>query len=171
MISSKKVLAGIDPGQKGAIAVFGPDGLDIWDLKDCISVTGNFRSLDVTKFSTLLDKSLPYLTEDIALYCEESLLIHGNGIKTARPIFDSRGVLRAVCELRGLSVQYVPPATWKRYFGLLKKDKSASVQKAIDLLPQCANFFRKHYRNKIIDLDGRAEAVLIALYGRRKEKE
>lgn len=174
-MKKNRITAGIDPGQKGAVAVFGPDGLDIWNLKDCVTETGSFKSLDAVKFSKLLDSAFPPYSRntaagDIEIFCEESLIVHGNGIKTARPIFDSRGVMRAVFALRGLRVQYVAPTTWKRFYGLLKADKAASVEKAIELLPKYADFFRKQYQGRLIHQDGRAEAALIALYGRRQEK-
>ena len=47
---------------------------------------------------------------------------------------------------------------WKKYFGLVKTDKEASRQKALELFPAAARFLslKKHH--------GRAEAILIAHY-------
>lgn len=169
-MKQRRTTVGIDPGLRGAVAVFAPDGgLDIWDLAKCYATTGNFRSLSATLFSELLDSMIPDTAGEVEIFCEESLIVHGNGIKTSRVIFDARGVLRSVCELRGLSVAYISPVSWKRHFGLLRMDKAASIRKAIELLPKYADFFRKNYRGRVIDLDGRTEAALIGLYGRSQE--
>ncbi len=126
----RKTIVGIDPGQKGAIAVFNPDGLDIWDLKPLITETGSFNSLDAVKLSELIQSAIYRDPSEVAVFCEESLIVHGNGIKTARPIFDSRGVMRSVFALHGITAQFVSPHAWKKHFGLAKAEKSASVEKA-----------------------------------------
>ena len=61
------------------------------------------------------------------------------------------------------NVQYVPPATWKKHFGLLKQDKGASLELARKLFPE-APLSRKKDHN-------RAEALLIARYGWATRKE
>lgn len=130
-MKNNKAIIGIDPGHKGAIAVFSEGCLDVWDMKNFRTLTGNFHSLDPSKlFSTMRD-AIPAPDNAVA-YCEESLLVRGNGIKTARPVFVPRGVLRAVFALLGLEVRYVAPTAWKRFHGLLKTDKAASVEKAIE---------------------------------------
>ena len=164
-MKKRYTIIGVDPGQSGAIAVFDPDGnLDVWDLKDFLIPTGGFRSLDPNRLTAVMRPAVGYENHAIC-FIEESLLVHGNGIKTTRPIFDSRGVLRAVFGLLNADCRFVPPTTWKRYYGLLRTEKSASVDLAIKLLPNYADFFRKEKGGRLIDLDGRAEAALIALYG------
>lgn len=167
----KRVIVGIDPGQKGAIAVFGPDGLDVRDLKPCFVETGTFKSLDPVRLSNLLGMTIPYAPSDVIVYCEESTLHPKNGVMTYRAVFDARGVLRAVCALRGLEVQFVPPATWKRHHKLLRADKAGSVERITEFYPDYENLFVKQYRGREIPLDGRAEAALIALYGIQLERE
>ena len=60
-------------------------------------------------------------------------------------------------------VQYAPPATWKKHFGLLRQDKGASLELARKLFPE-APLSRKKDHN-------RAEALLIARYGWATRKE
>ena len=164
-----KVIVGIDPGAKGAMAVIAGGSLDVYDLKNCITETGTFKSLDPVLFNQLVVKAIPYEyeVEDVVVFCEESLICHGNGIKTARPIFDTRGGIRAVMLQRGYVFKYVAPKDWKRYFGLLKKEKSVSVEKACELFPAHKTLFTKQWREKELLLDGRAEAALIARYGQK----
>jgi crossover junction endodeoxyribonuclease RuvC len=56
-------------------------------------------------------------------------------------------------------VQYVTPAKWKKYFGL-SKNKGSSRGLAIQRFPQVSDKFSR------VKDDGRAEAALIALYGK-----
>jgi hypothetical protein len=164
-----KVIIGIDPGLQGAITFLEQKVLRVYDLKSCIADTGTFHSLDPILFRNLLDKAIPCLSDDIAVYCEESLLIPGNGIKTSRIVYDSRGVLRAVFALRGATVHYVAPVTWKNYFNLKKATKSDSVAKILQYYPNSEHIYYRNFRNKKILMDGRAESTLIALYGQSQQ--
>ena len=160
---STKIIVGIDPGARGAIAILEGDSLKVFDLKSCTRPTGTFNSLDTLLFWNIVYFHIP--KDDVAIFCEESLLMPGNGIKTARPIYDSRGTMRAVLELHGCKINYVDPKDWKRKLGLLKADKKASVEKAIEAFPDHKALFTKQWHGGTVLLDGRAEAALIALYG------
>ena len=85
---------GVDPGQNGAVATLDSEGhLAIWDMKNAYSKITGFNSLDPIKFNMVIDSAIPGDCDQVEVFCEESLLVHGNGIKTARSVFDSRGVL------------------------------------------------------------------------------
>jgi len=161
------LIVGIDPGTNGALATLDSDGwLEVYDLKDCIKPTGSFNSLDPALLNDLVEQAFNYYSRNVEIYCEESQIVHGNGIKTSRPIFDSRGVLRSVLALCGLDINYVQPKAWKKYFGLLKKNKSESVKKACELFPNQKDLFMRPKKGGGVKLlDGRAEAALIAYYG------
>jgi len=166
------VIVGIDPGQKGAIAMLANDYLQVWDLKDCIKPTGTFNSLDPELLHMLiLSMTLPR-DEGVAIFCEESQTHKAAGttsIKTARSVFDARGVMRAVFQMRGYEITYIQPQTWKRHLGLLRQDKFASVEKAEQIFPTSRDIFWKKHHKRDIPLDGRAEAALIAHYGYIKD--
>ena len=66
------------------------------------------------------------------------------------------GCLAALC----VPVEYVSPAKWKRFFGL-SKDKGLSRRAAIERWPSLAEMLAR------VSDDGRAEAALIAEWGRR----
>ena len=172
------VIVGIDPGQKGALAVLVNGELTIWDLQDCYKPTGSFNSLDPLLFEQLVDSAIPYEyePEDVVVFCEESLVI-GGGAKASgmsmRSIYDSRGVMRSEFCKRENEVHYIVPHKWKRHFGLLKtkeddpkKMKEKSVNKACEVFPLDKDFFTRPKRGGgVMMLDGRAEAALIAQYG------
>ena len=54
----KKIVVGIDPGAKGALATIVDGDLAIWDLKDCMKQTGSFRSLDPVLFNQLIGSAI-----------------------------------------------------------------------------------------------------------------
>jgi len=60
-----------------------------------------------------------------------------------------------------IPVQYVTPSIWKKHFGL-SKEKGVSRGFAIQRFPEHAESFQR------VKDDGRAEAALIALYGKDK---
>ena len=165
----KDLIVGIDPGANGALATLDLDGwLEVYDLKDCIKPTGSFNSLDPELFINMLAKAIDYKYEpgEVAVFIEESGSYRRDGIKTAKPIFDSRGVMRAVFCPRGYNVEFIDPKTWKKRFGLLKTDKSESVKKACELFPNQTDLFMRLKKGGGVKLlDGRAEAALIAHYG------
>jgi hypothetical protein len=164
-----EIIIGIDPGVKGAVAVqYDNDLLLTHDLKVCYKPTGSFNSLDPALFDGLVTNAIPDECdpENVAVFCEEAQhLAHRTSIKTARAIYDARGVMRSVLERRGFKVRYVHPQTWKTKLGLRKQDKKASIAKACLLFPKSKTLFTKMYQGRTLLLDGRAEAALIAYYG------
>ena len=166
-MNSNNIFIGVDPGQHGGFAVLGPYGLDVWDLKHAYGKTTGFNSLDPLKFSEMIDSAIFNGCNNVKVYIEDSLILPRDGAKTSRSVYESRGVMFTVFTLRGLDVNFVPPVVWKRRFGLLKKDKKASVELVIKLLPDYTDFFQKQYRGRTVLLDGRAEATLLALFGQQ----
>jgi hypothetical protein len=81
----------------------------------------------------------------------------------------SDGIVRGVCATLGLRTVEVRPQVWKKHFGLLKRKgepapgKDASRTRVISLFPDKA---LPYVRAKD---DGRAEAVLIALWAHQTE--
>jgi crossover junction endodeoxyribonuclease RuvC len=78
-----------------------------------------------------------------------------SGFKYGRAV----GAIEAAIALSGIPVTIVEPSIWKRFWRLPGKDKESSRQKALQLFPAAhAVLARKRDH-------GRAEAMLIALYG------
>ena len=165
----KELIVGIDPGQKGALAVIGDGALQVYDLKPCYKKTGASNSLDPFLFNNLIFKTLPPSVGEVMVFCEESQVIGGGGIKAGikslRSIFDARGVMRSVFWTWGYKINYIQPQVWKRALELLGHTKFDSVEKACQIFPESKNLFKKQYHGRFIPLDGRAEAALIAHYG------
>ena len=78
-----------------------------------------------------------------------------SGFKYGRAV----GAIEAALALCAIPTEIIEPAVWKRYWHLPGKDKEAARQKALQLFPGAhAMLARKRDH-------GRAEAMLIALYG------
>ncbi len=80
------------------------------------------------------------------------------GIASAFQFGVGFGSVLSVLQALHISLEFVTPAVWKRAYGL-SRDKHASLFKARLMFPTAELNLAKH--------DGRAEALLIAEYGRR----
>lgn len=151
---------GIDPGLDGAIA---------WvnDLGDTITVhdtptftvqgaRGNRREYNLALMGNLV-RARP-----AKVYIELVHSMPGQGVRSMFTMGYGFGAWEGI--LAGLGVPYerVTPQRWKKLMLADQgKDKDAARFKAIQLFPTQANFFARKKD------DGRADATLIAEYGRR----
>jgi crossover junction endodeoxyribonuclease RuvC len=73
----------------------------------------------------------------------------------------SLGFVHAIATRAQAPLHFIAPSVWKGKLGLLNSDKSASREKARTLFPAGAHHFAR------VKDDGRAEATLLAYYGRK----
>ena len=82
----------------------------------------------------------------------------GQGVTSMFNFGQSFGVLKGICSAMQLSMHFVRPAKWKKYFGLINSEKDASRTKAIEIFPYFStNLSKKKDSNK-------ADAILIASF-------
>lgn len=105
---------------------------------------------------------------DLMVACHATLVVveqswprPENGSRSAFSMGTSYGTVLGVAAALGIPVETVAPQTWKRSFRLIGTDKEASRGKALELCPHLADSLRRRKDH------GRAEAVLIGLYGAR----
>lgn len=154
------IYIGIDPGKDGAIAVLDDDGL-LWRLIDMPENIGT----DLYKF---LKESIELSVYKKAVaFVEASQVMPGQGIKSGFTYGKGYGEIIAVLKILEIPFQEIHPLTWKKEFKLIKKDKAESIKVAEQMYPSVTIPFKTE-RGKL--LDGRAEALLIAEYCRRKCK-
>lgn len=72
------------------------------------------------------------------------------------------GVVEGVVGACDLVVRYVPPQTWKKAYGLLKKDKDVARTVALERIPPAGPFLARKMDHN------RAESLLIADFGARQ---
>jgi hypothetical protein len=84
------------------------------------------------------------------------------GIKNAVTIAVAYGELKACLFFGGVPTFEVDPSAWKKTMRL-STDKNASRALASQYFPDCSDQWKR------VKDDGRAEAALIALYGKGKQ--
>ncbi len=156
---------GIDPGLSGAIALLNERELiEVIDLPTMPVGKGEGRvknQINAAAFAQSLNALLvrvePQNDGEPTVYIEKVGAMPDQGIAGAFSLGDTVGCLRGVVTALGLPIQWVTPQSWKKHYKLPKeKDVARSV--AINLYPGAPLNLKKHHN--------RAEAILIALYGR-----
>lgn len=147
---------GIDPGSKGAIAILDSKGTPV--LLEDIPYTKTEKVMDLISLRDLISSYITKSHHCVLEKCKYTPAIKGSGAFTFGKTI---GYTEAFLIMLGVSHELVLPAVWKKNFSLLKQDKAASIEVAKRMFPSVAG---KLLKTK----DGRAEALLIAEYCRRK---
>ena len=99
-----------------------------------------------------------FIRADIIVVIEQVSAMPGQGVTSMFNFGQSFGVLKGICSAMQLSMFFIRPAKWKKYFGLIKTEKDASRTKVIEIFPYISSeLSRKKDSNK-------ADAVLIASF-------
>lgn len=146
---------GIDPGQNGAYAVIS----DI-DMGRIVKV---YPWDDV--FFVAEMHALQHSGDGVMVCVEKVGAMPGQGVTSMFNFGKSAGYIEGVLRGLGLPFQLIVPRRWKGEFGLIGKEKKASVDVARKLFPLVS--LRKSNRCRT-DSDGMADALLMAEYARRK---
>ena len=169
------IIIGCDPGLHGAIAILETETgemqvHDIPVLQTSVKATGNRKTksgmrtkteIDVGELTALL---CPYALKGTA-FIEDVHSMPKQGVASVFSFGFSAGVLRGVIGALGIPYTLVTPQAWKKAMlaGIGSKEKDGSILRAKQLFP-------KHSSILLKTKDGRAEAMLIAQYGRQTLK-
>lgn len=145
---------GVDPGAKGGYAVIDGDNVRVYSWDDALFIS----DMRGAKYLADMDK------RKIIAAVEKVGVVHGNGIVSMFNFGKNAGFIEGVLEAFNMPYQLVPPATWKREFSLIGKDKKASIEVCKRLFPDVR---LKRTDKCTTDSDGMAESLLIAEWGRR----
>lgn len=154
---------GIDPGLSGAVAgICDRQLIDAFDMPVVEVAWDKKKRSDVSP--ALLHDALLDLQERMGGNIELAVIERVTaspqmGVVSAFRFGQAYATAVAVVACMGISIAHVPPSNWKRQMGL-SKDKGLSRAKAIGLWPDRSELFAK------VKHDGRAEAALLAEYGR-----
>lgn len=155
------IVAGIDPGLGGALALIEADTLDILDVTDMPVQQGARGKREIVD-PHLIDLLTSWRAKGCALVVYEAQqAMPRQGVTSAYRIGLGEGVLRcAICAAK-LPFEIVHPATWKRAMGLTaeKADSRALARQLFPMAPPMLG------RRKD---EGRAEALLLAAYAARR---
>ena len=96
--------------------------------------------------------------KNIKVVIDHVTAMPGQGVTSMFNFGQSFGILKGICSAMQLSVYFVRPAKWKRYFNLINSEKDASRTRAIEIFPYYSSHLsRKKDSNK-------ADAILIASF-------
>lgn len=149
------IWVGIDPGLRtGAIGSVDHNGAFIgaYDI-----IASDDRIDAVALRQMILD--LTRAEEDYAICIEQVGVMPKQGIASSGRFMRAFGAIGAVAELTADRVFYVVPQVWKKAMSL-NSDKEVSLAAARLAYPEAKLTLKKHH--------GKAEALLIAEYARRK---
>ena len=154
------LIIGIDPGISGAICFF-EDGQvkEIIDMPVMADGKKNKRQINGPQtYNEILARINKFPKKDIIVVIEQVSAMPGQGVTSMFNFGQSFGVLKGICSAMQLSMFFIRPAKWKKYFGLIKTEKDASRTKVIEIFPYISSeLSRKKDSNK-------ADAVLIASF-------
>ena len=154
------LIIGIDPGISGAICFF-EDGYvkEVIDMPVMADGKKNKRQINGPQiYNEILIRINNFQKKDIIVVIEQVSAMPGQGVTSMFNFGQSFGVLKGICSAMQLSMFFVRPAKWKKYFGLIKTEKDASRTKVIEIFPYISSqLSRKKDSNK-------ADAVLIASF-------
>lgn len=159
------IYIGIDPGAKGALALAGyDDRLDT--LGDKFNKLRNGPMIIPFDNDKYLDTLRDLKCADAPCICciEQVHALRGNGVTSSFAFGKSFGWLIGVLDAFQIPYQPITPQKWKKEFGL-SSDKAGSVEVCKRLFPG-ENLLRTERSRK--EDDGMAEALLMALYAKRK---
>ena len=154
------LIIGIDPGLSGSICFF-EDGkiLDVVEMPTMTEGKKNKRQVNGSQVYNEISKRIKQLDKkDIKVIIEQVSAMPGQGVTSMFNFGQSYGILKGMCSAMQLSMYFVRPAKWKKYFSLINSEKDASRTKAIEIFPYfSSNLSKKKDSNK-------ADAILIASY-------
>jgi len=154
------LIIGIDPGISGSLCFF-RDGkiLDLIEMPNMPDGKKNKRQVNGAQIYNEIFSRIGGLNrEEIKIVIEQVSAMPGQGVTSMFNFGQSFGVIKGICSAMQLSMYFVRPAKWKKYFNLINSQKDASRTKAIEIFPYISSqLARKKDANK-------ADAILIASF-------
>mgnify|MGYP001455312922 CR=1 FL=1 len=154
------LIIGIDPGITGAIC-FLENGkiIDVIDMPTMASGNKNKKQINGSQiFNEITIRIQNYKSKKVNVVVEQVSAMPGQGVTSMFNFGQSFGILKGICSGMQLSMYFVRPTRWKKYFNLINSEKDASRTKAIEIFP----YFSSHLSKK--KDSNKADAILIASY-------
>ena len=154
------LIIGIDPGISGAICFFkNGEVKEILDIPNMADGKKNKRQINGPQIYNEISKRIINIPKkEVVVVIEQVSAMPGQGVTSMFNFGQSFGVLKGICSAMQLSMHFVRPAKWKKYFNLIKTEKDASRTKVIEIFPYISSqLSRKKDSNK-------ADAILIASF-------
>ena len=154
------LIIGIDPGISGSICFF-EDGkiIDVVEMPTMTEGKKNKRQVNGSQiYNEILKRIMKIEKQNVRVIIEQVSAMPGQGVTSMFNFGQSYGILKGICSAMQLSMYFVRPAKWKKYFGLINSEKDASRTRAIEMFPYFSSqLSKKKDSNK-------ADAILIASF-------
>ena len=154
------LIIGIDPGITGSICFF-EDGkiIDLIEMPNMADGKKQKKQVNGAQiYNEILLRIKNIDKKNIKVIIEQVSAMPGQGVTSMFNFGQSFGVLKGICSAMQLSVYFVRPAKWKKFYNLINSEKDASRTKAIEIFPYISNQLSKKK-------DGnKADAALIASF-------
>ena len=154
------LIIGIDPGISGAICFF-ENGkiLNVIEMPTMNEGKKNKRQVNGAQIYNEIFKRIDKNHDkDIRVVVEQVSAMPGQGVTSMFNFGQSFGIIKGICSAMQLSLYFVRPAKWKKYFNLINSEKDASRTRAIEIFPYFSSqLSKKKDSNK-------ADAILIASF-------
>ena len=151
---------GIDPGISGSICFF-QDGkiIDVVEMPIMAEGKKNKKQVNGSQiFNEISERIKNINKKDVKVVIEQVSAMPGQGVTSMFNFGQSFGILKGICSAMQLSMYFVRPAKWKKYFNLINSEKDASRTRAIEIFP----YFSSHLSRK--KDSNKADAILIASF-------
>lgn len=166
-----RYFCGIDPGYSGAIAV-------IDTVRSSDSFVTDMPTLDIMvgkkakkalNLRALREIFVPYTATELVVCVEDVHAFPKQGVVSSFNFGLTYGSVLGIIAALGFVYIKVSPVRWKKVMMTdMGKEKEASVVKAVELFPSFARCLQvPNNRGKFTSYDGRADALLLAEYGRQ----
>lgn len=160
-------IVGIDPGLDGALAVL-PDGLTFdtptAEVKSGRTKRRVYQPAQMVRMLATCKEDYPdgvRQRHDVHVYLEAVHSMPGQGVRSMFSMGHGLGLWMGILAALEIPYTLIEPTVWKRAMVGLGKDKDASRIRAQQLFPASAGDLARKKDH------GRAEALLIAEFGRR----
>ena len=154
------LVIGIDPGISGAIC-FLKNGriIDVIEMPTMTEGKKNKKQVNGSQiFNEISEKIQKSDKNNIRVVIEQVSAMPGQGVTSMFNFGQSFGILKGICSAMQLSMFFVRPTKWKKYFNLINSEKDASRTRAIEIFPYFSSqLSKKKDSNK-------ADAILIASF-------
>ncbi len=154
------LIIGMDPGISGAICFFeNGEVKEIIDIPIMADGKKNKRQINGPQvYNEISSRIKNTPKKEIVVVIEQVSAMPGQGVTSMFNFGQSFGVLKGICSAMQLSMRFIRPAKWKKYFGLIKTEKDASRTKVIEIFPYISSqLSKKKDSNK-------ADAILISSF-------
>jgi crossover junction endodeoxyribonuclease RuvC len=133
--------------------------MDVVEMPTMIEGKKNKKQVNGSQiFNEILERIRNIDKKDIKVVIEQVSAMPGQGVTSMFNFGQSYGILKGICSAMQLSMYFVRPAKWKKYFNLINSEKDASRTRAIEIFPYFSTqLSRKKDNNK-------ADAILIASF-------